>query len=142
MTKRLLYSMIDSKFPVSSRIQHKIIAEFASEVDCKIGFYGAEDPEFFMGSPYLASKLPDLLCKYSGVIFFSVFQLPTEDILSIIRATLDRKLEVYFACQRIRISNHIDFERDKILLIAATTAVKTRTLTGILSSASPTLNSN
>jgi len=119
--------MIDSKFPVSASIQHKITAGFASELGCKVGFYGAEDSEFSDGSPYLEEKLPSLPTKYDGVIFFSLFQLSADSILSTIRAILDKELEVYFACQRIRISNYVDFEQDKIRLLAATTAATAQT---------------
>ena len=71
MKDRPLYSMIDSLFPVSARIQHRLIADFANERGYKIGFYGAEDPEFNLGSPYLMEKLPSLVKKYHGIIFFS-----------------------------------------------------------------------
>jgi len=142
MTNRLLYSMIDSNFPVSARIQHKIIAEFGSEIGCKVGFYGAEDPEFCVESPYLIAKLPTLLSTYDGIVFFSVFQLAPEDTLNTVRFILDKELEVCFACQRIRISSYLDFEREKISLLAASTAVKARKLAGTLARFRPPLDSD
>jgi len=128
MKDRLLYSMIDSRFHVSARIQHRLISEFAVEMDFNIAFYGAEDPEFNDSSPYLAEKLPRLVSKYHGIIFFSLYQLTAEESIKTIRLILDAGLKVLFACQRIFISDHNEFEREKVAILAAATASKAGSL--------------
>ena len=137
MKDRLVYSMIDSQFPVAARIQHRLIAEFAIEMGYKIGFYGAEDPEFYINSPYLVEKLPSLVDKYEGIIFFSFFQLSAEEAPGLVRLILSEGLGVLFACQRIFISDLLEFEREKVALLAAATAGKVGLASHIKSSFSP-----
>ena len=73
---RLLFSMLDSTYPAPGRIQHSAIKTFAESKGYEIGFYGAEDPEFRVDSPYLFAKLKSLVRKYNGIIFYH--RLPIE----------------------------------------------------------------
>jgi hypothetical protein len=118
----LLYSMIDSHYPISAPEQHKLIRDKAKNYSYDIGFYGAEDPRFRFESPYLIAKLPSLYGKYSGVIFFSLFQLEG-NVGNLIKTLLSHNLVCLFACQNLLIRGPNEYDDNALMIISATTSL-------------------
>ncbi len=121
MEDNLLFSMLDADFPVPSRVQHGLIYSYASRNGYKVGFYGAEDPEFSASNTYLYSKLPQLSLKYSGIIFFSLNQIGLQP-LKFISDILNQRLSVHFAIQEISIQSTLQLNTSALQLLSAATS--------------------
>ena len=125
MKQLLLYAMLDSRFSAPSHVQHKIAKDFAERKGYAIGSYGAEDPDFIEGSPSLNEKLGQLENNYTGIIFYSAFQIQG-NIIQLISNCLDRSLIVAFAAQEILIKSWQEMESFKPLFLASTYSDRNR----------------
>ena len=124
MTK-LLFSMIDCRYPIPGPLQHMLIRDFASRNNFSLGFYGAEDPEFSHDSPYLLSKLDTLGAKYQGIVFFDLLQL-RGNAKYLLNTILERDFVLAFVVQDLVIETKDDLRRHLILMESAFQSVRSR----------------
>lgn len=121
----LLYSMLDCTYPIPGPQQHQLIRSFAKDSGYSVGFYGAEDPDFCVDSPYLRKKSETISQKYCGIIFFSLFQLQG-DAESLITELVYRNFVVLFALQKTLIRDKKGLKDGRYLLKSSIQSFKNR----------------
>ena len=119
--------MLDSSFIVPANTQHNIINSFISEYNYKIGFYGSEDPELSYSSPYLYSKLEELSNTYSGIVFFSIYQIKG-NIINLIEDLLNNNFTIHFAIQKISIIDKTAYNSIYPTMLSSITSYDNRQL--------------
>tara|TARA_Y100000590_G_scaffold451945_1_gene594215 strand:+ start:625 stop:1035 length:411 start_codon:yes stop_codon:yes gene_type:complete len=103
---------------VPQHVQNIVIKEFCNKE--KLNYLLSVTEYSMKNSSYILNQLMNELKYLDGIVAYSVFQMPYEDLKrkKIFSTILKKKKTIYFATEGLKISNKIEMERiEKIWLV-------------------------